>query len=319
MTSAIQRAAPRDIATGIAVTLAIFAMALNLPVIGFFLAVFIPLPILFYRTKLGRRTGTWVLGLTAAAMTAATGRMTLDVLFYVELLILGFALGETLLMNLSVERTILYAATAVLGTSGAVLILYGLLSQVGIGALVSDYVLKSLKLTLALYEKMGISQEAIQLISDSLEQIQYVLVRILPALAVASTLFVAWANLLMARSVLVSKGLVFPDFGRLNLWRVPEVLVWGVIASGIFLLFPSRGMKVLGLNGLIVFMVIYFLEGIALVSFFFERKRFPRLLRVFLYVFIFMQQIVGLLVVGLGFFDTWLNFRKLGASPKNGE
>ena len=152
-----------------------------------------------------------------------------------------------------------------------------------------------------------------------MEQIQYVLVRILPALAVGSTLFVAWVNLLMARSVLLSRDLFFPDFGPLNRWKVPEVLVWGVIASALLLLFPSRAMKVIGLNGLIVFMVVYFLEGIAIVSFFFEKKQFPRFLRSTIYVFIFIQQIICLLVIGLGFFDTWLDFRRLSTPPQNSE
>jgi hypothetical protein len=36
-------------------------------------------------------------------------------------------------------------------------------------------------------------------------------------------------------------------------------------------------------------------------------------LRLFLYSLIALQQIVLLIVVALGFFDMWLNFRKLGA------
>jgi len=319
VTSALPQKASRDIAAGIAVTLIIFALTLNLPLIGFFLAVFIPLPVLFYRAKLGRRNGTWVLGLTSVAMTAIIGGLSLDALFYLELLVLGFAIGEMLFMRLSVERTVLYAVAVVLGTSSAFLLLYGISLQVGISTVISDYVLKSLKLTLAIYEKMGISQDAIRLMSDSMEQIQYVLVRILPALAVGSTLFVAWVNLLMARSVLLSRDLFFPDFGPLNRWKVPEVLVWGVIASALLLLFPSRAMKVIGLNGLIVFMVVYFLEGIAIVSFFFEKKQFPRFLRSTIYVFIFIQQIICLLVIGLGFFDTWLDFRRLSTPPQNSE
>jgi len=319
VTDAMQPMASRDIATGIAVTLVLFALALNLPVIGFFLSVFIPLPVLFYRVKLGRRMGFWILGLTAGVMTAAMGKLSLDVLFYLELLVLGFALGETLFMNLSLERTVLYTMGAVLGTSGALLLLYGVLSPVGIGTLISDYVLNSLKLTLAIYEKMGVSEDAVQLISDSLDQIQYVLVRILPALAVGSTLFVAWANLLMARSMLGFKGLFFPEFGPMNRWKAPDVLVWGVIASGVFLLFPSKSLKMIGLNGLIILMGVYFLAGIAVVSFFFEKKGFPRFLRLILYGFIFMQQLVCLLVIGLGFFDTWINFRKMGTPPAKSE
>ncbi|MBW2176623.1 MAG: DUF2232 domain-containing protein, partial [Deltaproteobacteria bacterium] len=57
----------------------------------------------------------------------------------------------------------------------------------------------------------------------------------------------------------------------------------------------------------------YFLQGIAVVSYYFEKKRFPRALRLFLYSLIALQQILLLLIIGLGLFDMWLNFRKLNS------
>ena len=91
-----------------------------------------------------------------------------------------------------------------------------------------------------------------------------------------------------------------------------QVLVWLVIGCGLLLLVPSRGVKMIGLNGLFFLLTLYFFQGMAIVSYFFEKKRFPRGLRIFLYSLIALQQIVLLVVIGLGFFDVWLNFRKLG-------
>ena len=54
-----------------------------------------------------------------------------------------------------------------------------------------------------------------------------------------------------------------------------------------------------------------FFQGIAIVSFFFEKKQFPRPMRIILYVMIAAQQILLLVVIGVGFFDMWINFRKL--------
>jgi uncharacterized protein YybS (DUF2232 family) len=59
-------------------------------------------------------------------------------------------------------------------------------------------------------------------------------------------------------------------------------------------------------------MSVYFFQGIAIVSFYFNKKRFPRVIRIFLYTLIAIQQLVLLAVIGLGFFDMWFNFRKLG-------
>jgi uncharacterized protein YybS (DUF2232 family) len=79
---------------------------------------------------------------------------------------------------------------------------------------------------------------------------------------------------------------------------------------------PEHTVKLFGINGLLILMTIYFFQGIAIISFYFEKKRFPRLLRIVLYSLIALQQIVLLIVVGLGFFDMWLNFRKLGVEKK---
>ena len=313
---AIRKGMQRDIASGIFITVFIYAISLHLPLIGIFFALFLPLPILIYRIKLGRNAGGIIVVLSSAAMIALVGPFTMDIVFFIELLVIGFMLSEFAEMNLSVEKTILYASLAVLATSGVGMLLFSSFNKIGITALLSDHILKSLKLTVAIYEHMGVSQQALNDLSNSLERIQYVLVRIVPALAIGSTLFIAWANLLMARPILLSRKLFYPNLGALNRWKAPEALVWGVICSGILLLIPEKGIKMIGLNGLIVFMTIYFFEGIAIVSFYFEKKKLPKIFRIGLYSIIALQQIVCLLVIGIGFFDTWLNFRKIDARPQ---
>ena len=77
------------------------------------------------------------------------------------------------------------------------------------------------------------------------------------------------------------------------------------------LILPHKALKIIGLNIILVLMTIYFFQGIAIVSFYFEKKQFSRMLRFLLYSLIAIQQIVLLVVIGLGIFDMWLNFRKL--------
>jgi hypothetical protein len=248
-------------------------------------------------------------------MAIIFGRFSIDLLFFMELMVMGFALGELFEVRLSIEKTVLLVCAAVFFTGGMGLFVYGLVMNKDMVVLASEYVEKNLDLTITLYKNMGVSEENIQMISDALPHIQYILVRIIPALVFASTLFAAWTNLLMARSILKIKGVICPDFGPLTEWRPPEVLVWGVIGSGLMLLIPVGPLKMMGLNGLIALMTVYFFAGIAIVAYFFEKKRFPRMLRFFLYSLIALQQFILLLVIGLGFFDVWLNFRKLDLKP----
>ncbi|MCP4683532.1 MAG: YybS family protein [Desulfobacterales bacterium] len=306
----------KEIVKGVALTGLIFAISIQLPLIGFFFALMLPLPIIFYRIKLGRHIGTIVPAVVLLVIWVAISEATFDTLFFSGLILMGFVLSECIGLNLGIEKSILYSAGSVVGSGFIVLAFYGNLSDTNIMALVSDHVAKSLDMTIQMYEGMGIEEEAIGKISESIAMFQYILVRIIPAMVVSLTLFVTWINLLIARPLLTKRHLFFPDFGTLNLWKAPEPLVWGVIVCGLLLFMPAKMVKLTGLNGLIVFMTVYFFQGIAIVSFYFEKKQFSRFLKIFLYTFIAMQQMLLLFVISLGFFDTWLNFRKLETAEK---
>jgi uncharacterized protein YybS (DUF2232 family) len=311
MPRTVQGNIPKDIVSGIAITSLIFAISVYIPIIGFVCSLFIPLPILFYRSKLGRATGAIIPILSIIVIVAFLGGLSIDILFFVELLLLGFVLSELIERNLSIEKTMLYTCGSVIFIGIVGLFFYNNLSDKGFYALIAEYVSKNLILTLEIYENMGVSQESIHMISNSLENIEYVLIRIIPALVVASTLFVSWTNLLVAKPILKNHGFFYPSFGSLKHWKAPEFLVWGIIGCGLLLLMPEKTFRFFGLNGLLILLTIYFFQGIAIVSFYFEKKKFPRMLRVFLYSLIALQQVVLILIIGLGFFDMWLNFRKL--------
>jgi uncharacterized protein YybS (DUF2232 family) len=303
--------APKEIIKGIGITSLVFGICVFIPFLGFIISLLIPLPILFYRLKLGRKNGILVAAGTFLVMSFFLGSVSFDIFFFVQLLVLGLALGEMFEREFPVEKTILYACLALWATAVTALIFASLASGTQISALISNFVGKNLELSLVFYEKMGIPQEHIQMIQDSSDLIQYALVRIIPGMATTIALFVAWCNLLVARPLLSAAKIQFPDFGRLNTWKAPEQLVWVAIGCGILLLVPEKGIRILGLNGLMIMMTIYFFQGIAIVSFFFEKKDIPMLLRVILYSFIGMQFFLILMVIFAGFFDMWLDLRKL--------
>ena len=294
----------------VAVGLLVYA-ATHMPVVGFFISMLIPLLILFYRLRLGRRVGGIIPFISSAVMAVSLGEASFEMLFFVELMVLGFVLGHLFEKNLSIERTVLLVCGVVIVSAGACLVVYSSFAGISPGTVISEYVDRNLQMTMALYQEVGVSNDVLQMVSESLPTIRYFLLRVLPALAVSSALFVTWMTLILARPITRRYGLEYPDFGRLNLWKAPEFLVWGVIGSGIILLFPDNALRMVGVNGLIVLMMIYFFSGIAIVSFYLEKKRLPLFFRICIYGFIGLQQIAFFLVIGIGFFDIWLNFRKL--------
>jgi uncharacterized protein YybS (DUF2232 family) len=301
----------KDIAAGMLITCLLFAVSVYLPILGFFFSLLIPVPIIFFRIKSGRIAGMVMAAGIVTVMIAVLGGISFDTVFFIELILMGFVLAEMMLAHSAIEKIVLYTCAAVFFSAVLGLAVFTAFTGTSLVEVVTAYVSRNLKLTLKLYESMDIGEETLYAISQSLDQIEYMLVRILPGLTIAATMFICWSSTLMSRPALTGKGLFFPDLGRLNRWRAPEQLVWIVIASGLMLLFPVKSLKIVGVNALIVMMTIYFFEGIAIIANFFEKKGIPKIVRIFLYLLIALQQILLLLVIGLGFFDVWLNFRKI--------
>jgi uncharacterized protein YybS (DUF2232 family) len=202
-------------------------------------------------------------------------------------------------------------------TALAGLLFYNFSSDAGVIAIASDYVEKNVGYSLSVYREIGIPEENIRMIENSIEEIKYVVVRILPSLFIASVLLVSWINLLMGRSLFLARKMRFPEFGPLNKWKSPDYLVWAVIAAGIMLLIPVKDIKIIGVNALLILLVIYFFQGIAIVAFFFEKKSAPKILRIFLYSLIGFQQILLLVIIIFGFFDVWVDIRRLATKEQN--
>lgn len=305
--------------SGIALTSLVCALSISIPVLGFICFLLIPLPAVYYRLRLGTKKSAIVTFSSLLFLIFLSGGMSADLFFIAGMLLLGFSMGEFLEKNLPVEKIIGYACGIVLfaGTFG--LAIYGNISNLGLIQMVSDYIGKNLELTLALYEDMGMPEESIMMLSNSMEQIRYVLIRILPSLCIAGLLFSAWLNHLLAKRLLRKGIYAYQAFVRLNTWKTPDYLVWGVIGSALMLLLPGGFFKMLGLNGMVIFTIIYFFQGIAIISFYLEKKKVPAPIRVLLYGTIIIQQIFIFAIAGIGFFDVWLNFRQLGKDNNNSQ
>jgi len=95
-------------------------------------------------------------------------------------------------------------------------------------------------------------------------------------------------------------------------WKGPEPLVWALIACGFAVFIPGLGfLRLIAINVLLVIGACYFVQGLAIIAYYFHKNNVPRFLRGVTYVLIAFEQIFTLLVVGLGLFDLWGDFRRL--------
>jgi uncharacterized protein YybS (DUF2232 family) len=309
---AFQNEGQRYILAGIAFSTLLCALSVSAPILGFFCFLLLPAPVVFYRIRLGRKP-TWIIIFSSLLLTTIfIGEPTADVFFLLGVMGLGYFIGEWIEKGLTAEKVIGYACGQIFAAALFGLIIYGNMSNTGATGVVSDYVGKNFDLTISLYKEMGMPDDNLRTILEAKDNILRILVHIVPGLFTAGLMFTAWMNFLLALATLRRINVPVPSGAPLNTWKAPEQMVWGIIGAFALILVPIELVRIIGLNGLIIFMTVYFFQGIAVVSFYLEKKKIPMLLRVLFFGLIGIQQILALMVIGLGFFDVWINFRRIG-------
>ena len=295
----------KEIIMGSSLCILIFAIIFAFPLLGVFALLFLPLPVLFFRLKLGRNSGAIIVAVSFIVLLIMTRGLAFDILYFGSLLMTGFFLGECIEKHMTVERTMIFTGLGVVGSAFTAFGLYTVFQGQTMSAMVSDYLTRYFSLTAQLYQNMGVEP-------GQIEALNALFLMILPGMFIVSFMATMWMNILIIRKLLLKKGIVLSTMSHLNQYKAPDYLVWVVIALGILLFLPMEAPKYVSINCLIVLMLVYFFQGIAVVSYFFQKKGSPTVLKVFCYSLIAVQLYFLILVIGLGFFDNWINFRKLG-------
>ncbi len=141
---------------------------------------------------------------------------------------------------------------------------------------------------------------------------EVVISRAFPALLITGAALGALLNYLTANKLSRGfAGLGSFNPGALSTWAASEHYVWFFIIGGTMAVVPFGVSRTLGVNLVVIMLFVYFLQGLAITGFFFKKWNLSILLRVPVYIFIFFNVYLALLVACVGLFDTWADFRKI--------
>lgn len=162
-------------------------------------------------------------------------------------------------------------------------------------------------------EESGEVSTQVAFLTDRAADVADIFIRVLPGLVFAIAVLTVAINLIVSRRIVRGKH-SFAHVHNIARFRVPDVLIWGVIVSGVAFFLDAYAVKSIwlrgiGLNGLIALGSLYFLQGMAVIVYFVQGIKAP-LIRTLAYaaMIIFLQTVsLGLLVVGVA--DVWANFR----------
>jgi uncharacterized protein YybS (DUF2232 family) len=296
------------VGAGVAISTALYGLASTFPLAAAPVALLVPLPGLVVATRAPSSECTIWFVLTTIAITVILGLEAMPA-FVMAFGLPTLVLAVGIRRFWSLERSVLAGVAAwSAGIAGLLLLAHG-----GIGpalAAVREQIAHSVDLVLSTYSSLGVPESTLAMVQAERDEVIAGFIEILPALGVLTGMTVILSNLLLLQA--------WTDLGRhvnLRLWRTPDALIWALIVAGFGMFLPAQPIAFTARNLFLVILACYFCQGLAIVSYYLNRFRLPRGIRIAGYVLIGVQHLLTVMVLALGVFDLWGNFRRLSAGP----
>jgi len=293
--------------------LALLLASVWVPIGGPFLSLLTPLPFLYYSAKLGVSQAVKLTCMTilAAGFIAATTRQAQLIFLCLEFSVLGLILSEIFKRKLPIGTSVLLGTCFLLLIGLLVLAVAGIRKNLGPLEILHAYLLESLETTARIYTQVGADPEKAGEFREYLRALKQGISLIYPSLIVLGGAFVVWLNVIMSRHLFRKRNLQVPDFGALDRWQSPELMVWGLIVAGFSLFLSVSPLRLVAVNALVIILAIYFFHGLSIVLFYLNKYRVPPWIRFGVYALIVVQQILVIGVTMAGLFDQWLDLRRI--------
>lgn len=151
-------------------------------------------------------------------------------------------------------------------------------------------------------------------LANNAEGIARFMLGISPSLVFVLALVAVVVNLLIGRRFIRAHH-AFAHVHNVARFRLPDYVIWAVIiGGGAFFAeryaFGSLWFKMASINLLVALGALYFFQGFAVVVYYLQGIRIP-LVRTLAYVMLILFfQTIGMVIVGVGIADVWVDFRR---------
>ncbi len=311
-----------------AILVVLFLISRYLPVIGTVAMFFCPVPLVIMHVKFGDLKYTALVALVATALVSIyTGNPMTAVFFLISVglqgMVLAFMIGAR---KSAITSVFVCALTTTISITVSFVVVSSVMEfNVSVKKqleVISEQFKKSGDANIESLKKSGASAEQIgnmeRFYVQAAEAIRGMYVYV-PLSLLASSFMSAIINYLAAAMVLrrfkyEAAGL--PAFSR---WRMPWKSVW-VFIAGLLLLNLSGGeeqsgttryLHLIGLNINGAFMMLFFINGLAVVHFYLIHYSVNMAARIFLYFLIFFHPLFYMTVLFVGLADPWIDIRKI--------
>ena len=281
------------------------------PVLGQIALLIAPVPLILLMVRDGKLPGMLALGLATAVIAVLAGGHAVLVVIFLSFGFMAMGLADGLRWRWKPENAVLIGG--MLTIVALVVVLSPFLSQTGKNPITvtEEYLRASIAEAQQLYTQLGLIDVA-QAMAQVSDRVVYYLVRLLPGIIVVTTLLQAACCYGMARSLILRKDRSAAILSEPSLatWHAPDIWVWGLIAVLGLVALPNVTIRFIGMNLALVYLLIYSVQGIALVEFTLRKAKVGTIWRsLILSIIVALPVIVP--VIALGVVDIWADFRKV--------
>lgn len=304
-----------------ALTFLLCLFAIFLPPLSFITLAIVPVPTLVITQRYGFKYGFLVAIFAGILVSVLAGPLE-GLSFLLLIAFLGVAQGLAVKRGLSSGKVIVVGVVAVAFS----LVLIGVLTYFLSGVNLIAEQVKAVNLTLALekklYIKSGIPKAQVEAQFRQLKGTIKYLPYFLPSIVVLFSTWVAFLNYAVSTYVLKRLSLKFVSLPSFKDWRFPWYLAWGYILGLAGALFYksfdsyAEVALVTSFNLLFIFGMLFMVQGLSVISFFFDKYKLSLGVRVLLFVLALFAQVILQTLSWAGLFDTWFNFRKLPSDSR---
>lgn len=294
------------------ITLFLFTLVFYVPLIGIFLGLLSPLPIVYTYLQRGEKAGFLTLISVFILLFLLIG-VRYGLIFLVEYGIVACVISESIKRDFSIEKTILFCVLGTLASGAFILLVYVLIEAKNPFAFLAEQMKANIDQSLEIYKEFGQSKgKSAEDLTASFERLKNIFIYSFPALIVIGSTIGSLLNYIIARHLWI-KYIVKDDSKKRSLldWSLPDYYVWVFIAAAFMMFLPVDFIRKAGVNLLLVMALVYFFQGLAITFFLFKKAKVPQVLQWIISLFILLQPLFAIVVSAMGLFDIWIDFRKI--------
>lgn len=299
----------------------IFAIiSVYLPILGVFVNLIWPVPILLLGVRHGVKWSLMCLmvsGIIIAIIVNPLQAISVVVGFG----LIGVALGYGIRKEMTPLKTIFIGSIASFLSKGAVLIIGFLMMGINPIEFQFEATGQAIQNVIEIYRSMGLSEDQLTEMQSTLEKTISLMKIIMPAGFAIASILDTYINFWLAKAILKKLGQHIDDFPPFKEYALPDFMLWIYGVSLLLVTYynptPEHILYLIGANLQTISSLALLVQGVAITYYFIEKKGWPKFLKSVLVLLLFSSQFLVQLAVLLGAFDIFFNYRKLKKVQKS--